>query len=78
MCLADNSEEELYTVPHARHIMVRDGERVVAGDQLTDGSVSPHDILRVKGEKAVQEFLLQEIQKVLSGAWRLHPPARWA
>ncbi|MBN1515727.1 DNA-directed RNA polymerase subunit beta' [Candidatus Sumerlaeota bacterium] len=62
--VAENGEEDLYTVPHARHILVRDGERVRAGDQLTDGSISPHDILRVKGEKAVQEFLLQEIQKV--------------
>ena len=37
---------------------VRDGEKVLAGDPITDGSSSPHDILRVSGEKAVQEFLL--------------------
>ncbi|NUP89478.1 MAG: DNA-directed RNA polymerase subunit beta' [Candidatus Sumerlaeia bacterium] len=62
--VADNGEEETYSIPLSRHLTVRDGERVQAGDQLTDGSISPHDVLRVKGEKAVQEFLLAEIQEV--------------
>jgi DNA-directed RNA polymerase subunit beta' len=47
-----------------RHVIVRDVETVKAGDRLTDGSISPHDILRVRGEKAVQEFLLSEVQEV--------------
>ncbi len=62
--VADNDEEKQYSIPLIRHLIIRDGERVEAGDRLTDGSVSPHDVLRVKGEKAVQEFLLGEIQEV--------------
>jgi DNA-directed RNA polymerase subunit beta' len=62
--VADNGEEHLYTIPLIRQLLVRDGERVHVGEQLTDGSVSPHDILRVKGEKSVMEFLLQEVQQV--------------
>jgi DNA-directed RNA polymerase subunit beta' len=45
-------------------MIVAEGDRVVAGDALTDGSLNPHDVLRVKGEKAVMEFLLNEIQEV--------------
>ncbi|MBN1478456.1 DNA-directed RNA polymerase subunit beta', partial [Candidatus Sumerlaeota bacterium] len=62
--IADNGEEHSFSIPLVRHLTVRDGERVSAGDQLTDGSVSPHDMLKVSGEKAVQEFLLAEIQEV--------------
>ncbi len=62
--IADNGEEHVYSIPLGRHLTVRDGERVRAGDEITDGSVSPHDILHVKGEKAVQEFLLSEVQEV--------------
>jgi DNA-directed RNA polymerase subunit beta' len=51
-------------VPQSRHLTVRDGEQVKAGDALTDGSLSPHDILAIRGEKAVQEFLLSEVQEV--------------
>ena len=53
-----------YTIPLVRHMTVRDGEHVRVGDPITDGSQSPHDILRVSGEKAVQEFLLAEVQEV--------------
>ena len=62
--LGDNGDEVLYNVPLVRHMTVRDGEKVSAGDALTDGSPNPHDILRVLGEKAVQEFLLNEVQEV--------------
>jgi len=62
--VADNGEEHPYTIPLVRQLLVRDGERVRVGEPLTDGSVSPHDILRVRGEKSVMEFLLQEIQQV--------------
>jgi DNA-directed RNA polymerase subunit beta' len=62
--VADSGEEMSYSVPLGRHLTVRDGEHVTSGDMLTDGSVSPHDILRVKGEKAVQEFLTSEVQEV--------------
>jgi DNA-directed RNA polymerase subunit beta' len=62
--VADNQEEHTYSIPLSRNFLVRDGENVQVGDPLTDGSLSPHDILRVKGEKAVMEFLLTEIQEV--------------
>ncbi|MBI5155366.1 DNA-directed RNA polymerase subunit beta' [Candidatus Poribacteria bacterium] len=62
--VADNSEEHTYSIPLNRNFLVRDTERVLVGEVLTDGSLSPHDILRVRGEKAVMEFLLQEIQEV--------------
>ncbi len=62
--VADGGEEIVYSIPLVRHLNVRDGEQVKAGDLLTDGSVNPHDVLRVKGEKALQEFLLSEVQEV--------------
>ena len=62
--IAENSEEHTYSIPLSRNFLVRDGEMVEVGDPLTDGSLSPHDILRVKGEKALMQFLLQEIQEV--------------
>jgi DNA-directed RNA polymerase subunit beta' len=61
---ADNGEERQYSIPISRHLIVRDGERVQAGDVITDGTQSPHDILAIKGEKAVMEFLVAEIQEV--------------
>jgi len=61
---ADNGEERQYSIPVSRHLIVRDGERVQAGDTITDGTPNPHDILAVKGEKAVMEFLLSEVQEV--------------
>ena len=62
--VADTGEEHTYSIPLNRNFLVRDSEYVNVGDPLTDGSLSPHDVLRVKGEKAVMEFLLQEIQEV--------------
>jgi len=62
--VADNNEEHTYSIPLNRNFLVRDGEHIQVGDPLTDGSLSPHDILRVKGEKAVMQFLLTEIQEV--------------
>ena len=62
--ITDDGEESVYSVPLVRHLIVRDGERGVAGDARTDGAVNPHDLLRIKGEKEVQEFLLSEVQEV--------------
>ncbi len=62
--VAENGEERTYSIPLNRNFLVRDNEQVSVGDQLTDGSLSPHDVLSVKGEKAVMQFLLQEIQEV--------------
>jgi len=53
-----------YTIPHGKHPTVYKGDRVFAGQQLTDGPVVPHDILRVCGDKVLQEYLLNEIQEV--------------
>jgi DNA-directed RNA polymerase subunit beta' len=60
----DFGEERHYAIPLHRHLHVRSGERVQAGEQLTDGAVDPHDVLRIKGQKEVQKFLLNEIQEV--------------
>src|SRR5437660_9712390 len=57
-------ESQLYEVPAGKHLRVHEGDRVRAGDRLTEGPVNPHDILRIKGPRAVQEYLLNEVQKV--------------
>ena len=56
--------EKTYKLPHGTHLRVHDGESVKAGDRLSEGPIDPHDILSIKGEKAVQEYLLNEIQEV--------------
>ena len=53
-----------YTIPHGKHPNVYKGDRVFSGQQLTDGPVVPHDILRVCGDKVLQEYLLNEVQEV--------------
>ncbi|MBA2564244.1 MAG: DNA-directed RNA polymerase subunit beta' [Gemmatimonadetes bacterium] len=53
-----------YEVPHGKHLRVHEGDVVQAGDRLSEGPVNPHDILRVRGPRAVQEYLLNEIQEV--------------
>ena len=57
-------EEHEYDVPHGTHLAVSDGQAVAAGDQLNEGSLNPHDILRIKGETALQNYMVQEVQKV--------------
>jgi DNA-directed RNA polymerase subunit beta' len=61
---SDEGEEREYRVPRGVHISVREGERVRAGERLIDGPVNPHDILGVLGEKALQDYLVNEIQEV--------------
>ncbi|MFW6193429.1 MAG: DNA-directed RNA polymerase subunit beta', partial [Gemmatimonadota bacterium] len=60
----DDDEEHKYKVEVGTHLRVHEGDRVRAGDRLSEGPVNPHDILRVKGPRAVQEYLLNEIQQV--------------
>jgi len=60
----DQGEPQLYEVPASKHLRVHEGDRVRAGDRLTEGPVNPHDILRIKGPRAVQEYLVNEIQEV--------------
>ncbi|MFQ5550334.1 MAG: DNA-directed RNA polymerase subunit beta', partial [Gemmatimonadales bacterium] len=61
---SDTGEEQLYDVPAGKHLRVHEGDKVLAGDRLTEGPVNPHDILRIKGPRAVQEYLLNEVQEV--------------
>lgn len=61
---ADDGEQCEYSVVFGSRIKVKDKDRVVAGDELTEGSVNPHDMLKVKGTKGVQNYLLEEVQRV--------------
>ena len=60
----EESEEREYTVSHGAHSLVQSGDTVKAGDRLTRGPVNPHDILRIMGKAAVQQYLIDEVQKV--------------
>jgi DNA-directed RNA polymerase subunit beta' len=60
----DNGEKTIYQVPYGARLKVRDGDRIYAGDELTEGSVNPHDLLKIKGIQGVQVYLLQEVQRV--------------
>ena len=61
---ADDGTEEMYAVPYGYRPKVQPGDRVEVGDALTEGSVNPPDILAVKGEKEVQNYIISEVQKV--------------
>jgi DNA-directed RNA polymerase subunit beta' len=61
---SDTGEEKVYEIPVGKHLRVHEGDRVRAGDRLSEGPVNPHDILRIRGPRAVQEYLLNEIQEV--------------
>jgi DNA-directed RNA polymerase subunit beta' len=60
----DAQEAQLYEVGAGKHLRVHEGDRVRAGDRLSEGPVNPHDILRIRGPRAVQEYLLNEVQEV--------------
>ncbi|NLW07514.1 MAG: DNA-directed RNA polymerase subunit beta' [Clostridia bacterium] len=60
----DNGEKITYQVPYGSRLKVSEGDRVEAGDELTEGSVNPHDLLKVKGVRGVQLYLLREVQRV--------------
>jgi DNA-directed RNA polymerase subunit beta' len=62
--VADNAEEYTYDIPFGSRIKVVNGDRISAGDEITEGSVNPHDILRIKGLEGVKNYLLSEVQKV--------------
>ena len=61
---ADDGEAREYLVPRGKHITVREGDRVKAGEPLMEGSENPHDILAVLGDKQLQEYLVNEVQEV--------------
>jgi DNA-directed RNA polymerase subunit beta' len=60
----ETGQVKAYTIPHGKHLVVYEGDTVGVGESLTDGAVDPHDILRVKGIKDLQEYLLNSIQEV--------------
>ena len=60
----DKSDEKKYSVQLGKHILVQDGDEIPAGEKITDGPIDPHDILKIKGTSAVQEYLVNEIQDV--------------
>jgi DNA-directed RNA polymerase subunit beta' len=60
----DQGPSRTYEVPVGKHMRVHEGDNVRAGDRLSEGPINPHDILRIKGPRAVQEYLLNEIQEV--------------
>lgn len=60
----ETGETKAYLIPYGSRIKIMDGAVLEAGDELTEGSVNPHDILRIKGLRAVQDYMLQEVQRV--------------
>ena len=60
----ESGKERVYEIPVGKHLRVHEGDHVRAGDRLSEGPINPHDILRIKGPRAVQEYLLNEIQEV--------------
>ncbi|KOM96304.1 DNA-directed RNA polymerase subunit beta' [Clostridium botulinum] len=62
--VTDDSEEVSYDIPFGSRIKVKNGDIISAGDEITEGSINPHDILRIKGVDGVKNYLLSEVQKV--------------
>ena len=60
----ETGESKAYLIPYGSRIKVADGAELEVGDELTEGSVNPHDILRIKGLRAVQDYMIQEVQRV--------------
>jgi DNA-directed RNA polymerase subunit beta' len=60
----DTGETKAYLIPYGSRIKITDGQMMEAGDELTEGSVNPHDLLKIKGIRAVQDYMLREVQRV--------------
>ena len=60
----DDGETESYLIPFGSKLKIKDGDEIEAGDELTEGSINPHDILKIKGIKGVQAYMLKEVQSV--------------
>ena len=60
----ETGESKTYLIPYGSRIKVSNGDVLEAGDELTEGSVNPHDILKIKGVRAVQDYMLREVQRV--------------
>ncbi len=60
----ETGNSKTYLIPYGSRIKVMEGQVIEAGDELTEGSVNPHDILKIKGVRAVQDYMIQEVQRV--------------
>ena len=60
----ETGNSKTYLIPYGSRIKIQDGVFLEAGDELTEGSVNPHDILKIKGVRAVQDYMIQEVQRV--------------
>ena len=60
----ENGDSKTYLIPYGSRIKIADGQVLEAGDELTEGSENPHDILRIKGVRAVQDYMIREVQRV--------------
>ena len=60
----ETGESKTYLIPYGSRIKVLDGATLEAGDELTEGSINPHDLLKIKGVRAVQDYMLREVQRV--------------
>ena len=60
----ETGNSKTYLIPYGSRIKIQDGVVLEAGDELTEGSVNPHDILKIKGVRAVQDYMIQEVQRV--------------
>ncbi|MCD8220695.1 MAG: DNA-directed RNA polymerase subunit beta' [Clostridiales bacterium] len=60
----ESGNSKTYLIPYGSRIKVTEGQVIEAGDELTEGSVNPHDILKIKGVRAVQDYMLREVQRV--------------
>ena len=60
----ETGESKTYLIPYGSRIKILDGATLEAGDELTEGSVNPHDLLKIKGIRAVQDYMLREVQRV--------------
>jgi len=61
---ADDGEEKKYPINYGSRIKVADGDVIEAGDEITEGSINPHDLLNIKGVRAVQDYMIREVQRV--------------
>ena len=61
---SETGESKSYLIPFGSMIKVQDGQEISAGDEITEGSVNPHDLLKIKGLRAVQDYMLREVQRV--------------
>ena len=60
---ADDGQSKSYLIPFGSHVTVEEGQRIVAGTRLTEGAVNPHDVLSISGVEAVQDYLIEEVQR---------------